>query len=453
MNRRDVPLIWILDDDKAIGWVLEQTLNQADFRVRYFSHPGEFLQEIQKQTPDLVFSDIRMPDMDGIEVLTQLSANYPDLPVIIMTAFPGIDPAANAFQKGAFEYLAKPFDIDHVVELARKATRGTSKVQEKKKSSEGKHRFIGQSPVMQQIFATIGRLSTTHVNVLITGETGTGKELVAQALHQYSPRRHKPMVAINIAAIPKELIESELFGHEKGAFTGAVERKPGRFEQAHEGTLFLDEIGDMPMEVQTRLLRVLANGEFYRVGGTIPIRTNTRILAATHQNLADRVKEGSFREDLYHRLNVINLHCPPLRDRQEDIPDLAEFFFESQATPLHKSALRLRSDTLDILQHYHWPGNVRELENLCQKLSVMVTGEQVTPGDLPENIILAAQSLKEKKRSESSEQKFVKVTTEWIAELLKKKSNAIYQTLNRIVETTAIKESLDYHQGHKQKAA
>ncbi|MDR2506658.1 MAG: nitrogen regulation protein NR(I) [Candidatus Accumulibacter sp.] len=377
--------IWIVDDDKSIRWVLEKTLAREKMQFKSFSSASDALSQLELgiEPPQVLVSDIRMPGESGIDLLKRCKVLFPSLPVIIMTAYSDLDSAVTAFQGGAFEYLPKPFDVDQALDLIRRAAneslRQTGAASETGSLSE----IIGQAPAMQEVFRIIGRLSQSNATVMITGESGSGKELVARAVHRHSPRSDKPFIAINTAAIPKDLLESELFGHERGAFTGAVTQRQGRFEQAENGTLFLDEIGDMPPELQTRLLRVLSDGTYYRVGGHLPLRANVRILAATHQDLEIRVKEGLFREDLFHRLNVIRVRLPGLRERREDIPALARHFLQKSAKELGVESKRFSSTALKHLASLNFPGNVRQLENLCHRLTVMAPGQQIDLADLP----------------------------------------------------------------------
>jgi len=375
--------IWIIDDDRSIRWVFEKALARENLEFKSFGSAKEALTELEHSTPQVVVSDIRMPGGSGLDLLQNIKQRFPSLPVIIMTAYSDLDSAVAAFQGGAFEYLAKPFDVDHAVELIRRALDESRRGQEASEMIEGAQEILGQAPSMQEVFRAIGRLAQSHATVLINGESGTGKELVAHALHRHSPRRDKPFIAINTAAIPKDLLESELFGHERGAFTGAQAMRRGRFEQADGGTLFLDEIGDMPPDLQTRLLRVLSDGQFYRVGGHQPIKANVRVIAATHQNLEDRVKQGLFREDLFHRLNVIRLRLPSLRERREDIPLLAKHFLAKSAQELGVEGKKLSDNALKYLQSLDWTGNVRQLENVCHWLTVMAPGQNVDVADLP----------------------------------------------------------------------
>jgi len=376
--------VWVVDDDRSIRWVLQKALAKADMDVRVFNTADHALGALGREEPSVIITDIRMPGTQGLELLDRVNTEYPDLPVIIMTAHSDLDHAVSAYQHGAFDYLPKPFDIGEAVDLVRRACKSRSGEFEAETQAEQQApTIIGEAPSMQEVFRAIGRLSRSNITVLITGESGTGKELVAQALHRHSPRASKPFIALNTAAIPRDLLESELFGHEKGAFTGAQGLRRGRFEQADGGTLFLDEIGDMPAELQTRLLRVLANSEFYRVGGHVPIRGNVRIIAATHQDLEARVSQGLFREDLLHRLNVIRIHVPALRDRRMDIPELLRFFLSRAAAELHEEPKTPSPEVVDILSRLPWPGNVRQLQNTCRWLTVMAAGSDVHLEDLP----------------------------------------------------------------------
>ncbi|BAX58121.1 nitrogen regulation protein NR(I) [Burkholderia stabilis] len=382
--------IWIVDDDQSIRWVLEKALARDSFATKSFANVRDALAALDHETPQVLVSDIRMPGGSGLELLQAMHERLPGLPVIIMTAFSDLDSAVAAFQGGAFEYLAKPFDVDKAVELIRRAVeeslRGGAPQDERVAEAP---EMLGQAPAMQDMFRAIGRLSHSAATVLITGESGTGKELVARALHRHSPRANGPFIALNTAAIPKDLLESELFGHERGAFTGAQTTRQGRFEQAENGTLFLDEIGDMPFDLQTRLLRVLSDGQFYRVGGHNPLRANVRVIAATHQNLESRVRQGLFREDLYHRLNVIRLRLPPLRERSEDIALLTRHFLQKSARDLGVEPKRVSDDALAYLTSLAFPGNVRQLENLANWLTVMAPAQTVEIKDLPPDLVPA----------------------------------------------------------------
>lgn len=375
--------VWIIDDDRSIRWVFEKALGREGIHFQVFASASEAVEALKRETPVVVVSDIRMPGESGLDLLGQLKTRFPRLPVIIMTAHSDLESAVAAFQGGAFEYLPKPFDVDHAVELIRRAMDESIKQDIVEAPTEETPEILGQAPAMQEVFRAIGRLSQSAATVLITGESGSGKELVARALHRHSPRAGKAFVAINTAAIPKELLESELFGHERGSFTGAQNQRTGRFEQAEGGTLFLDEIGDMPAELQTRLLRVLSDGFFYRVGGHAPIKANVRVIAATHQALEDRVKANLFREDLFHRLNVIRLRLPALRERREDIPLLARHFLAKSARELGAEIKRLTDDAMRLLADFDYPGNVRQLENLCHWITVMAPGQSVGVADLP----------------------------------------------------------------------
>ncbi|HZX51426.1 nitrogen regulation protein NR(I) [Pseudomonas sp. XK-1] len=381
--------VWIVDDDRSIRWVLEKALQQEGMTTQSFDSADGVLSRLVRQQPDVIISDIRMPGASGLELLARIRELHPRLPVIIMTAHSDLDSAVASYQGGAFEYLPKPFDVDEAVSLVKRANQHAQEQQglaapvELARTPE----IIGEAPAMQEVFRAIGRLSHSNITVLINGESGTGKELVAHALHRHSPRAASPFIALNMAAIPKDLMESELFGHEKGAFTGAANLRRGRFEQADGGTLFLDEIGDMPADTQTRLLRVLADGEFYRVGGHTPVKVDVRIIAATHQNLETLVQAGKFREDLFHRLNVIRIHIPRLADRREDIPTLARHFLSRAALELAVEPKLLKNETEDYLQQLPWPGNVRQLENTCRWITVMASGREVHVDDLPPELL------------------------------------------------------------------
>ncbi len=381
----EAPAIWIVDDDETIRFVLDRALSRRGFAVRQFETVMGVVSALAGGTPRAIVTDIRLPDADGLGVVETLQRLEKEVPVIAMTAYSDLDQAVNAFQHGVFDYLPKPFDLDQVISVVERAVAEVASTTLEPQEPAG-NRLLGESPAMQEIFRTIGRLSRSDISVLITGETGSGKELVARALHHHSPRSGKPFVPINTAAIPSELLESELFGHERGAFTGAHLRRVGRFEEADGGTLFLDEIGDMPLSLQTRLLRVLAEGEFHRVGGRDLLKTDVRVIAATHQDLAANIELGSFREDLYHRINVIHINLPPLRERPEDIALLAEKFLARVAAEFDLEEKRLRPETLKLMEDYDWPGNVRQLLNVCRQLCVMAPGEQVLPEDLPPDL-------------------------------------------------------------------
>ncbi|MCY1256224.1 DNA-binding transcriptional regulator NtrC [compost metagenome] len=384
--------IWIVDDDQSIRWVLEKALARESLLSRSFTNVRDALAALEDDQPQVLISDIRMPGGSGLDLLQAIKARHPGLPVIVMTAYSDLDSAVAAFQGGAFEYLAKPFDVDKAVELIRRALEESLREEELDDRLVDAPEILGQAPAMQDVFRAIGRLSQSNVTVMITGESGTGKELVARALHKHSPRANGPFIALNTAAIPKDLLESELFGHERGAFTGAQTMRRGRFEQAEGGTLFLDEIGDMPFDLQTRLLRVLSDGNFYRVGGHNPLRANVRVIAATHQNLELRVKEGLFREDLFHRLNVIRLRLPPLRERPEDITLLARHFLQKSAKELGVEPKRMSDEALVYVSTLPFPGNVRQLENLCNWLTVMAPAQTIEVKDLPREMLEAGTS-------------------------------------------------------------
>lgn len=440
--------VWVIDDDRSIRWVLERALVQEGIQVTSFDTANGLLERLAMTAPDAIISDIRMPGIDGLKLLEAIAGAYPGLPVIIMTAFSDLDSAVSAYQGGAFEYLPKPFDVDEAVELVRRAvSHGRN---QELASDAGEFRpaqeIIGSAPAMQEVFRAIGRLSRSNITVLLTGESGTGKELVARALHRHSPRANKAFVALNTAAIPRELLESELFGHERGAFTGAQMQRRGRFEQADGGTLVLDEIGDMPAELQTRLLRVLAEGEFFRVGGHMPIRVDVRIIAATHQDLAQRVAEGQFREDLFHRLNVIRIHVPPLRERREDIPQLMRHFLESAAHELNIEPKMLRPDAEKYLAKLDWPGNVRQLENTCRWLTVMGSGNEIHVEDLPPE-------LRGKQVNTSTKDDWEAALSRWADQRLRSGESALLDTAVRRFERVMIESALRHARGRRQDAA
>ncbi len=440
--------IWVVDDDKSIRWVLEKALTKEGMSPRCFEDPTEVLAQLKNSHPDVIISDIRMQKMDGISLLEKLKQRVPDIPVIIMTAYSDLDRAVSAFREGAFEYLSKPFDVDEIIGLVNRALseRQQALTDTDVREPNGVSGIIGSAPAMQEVFRAIARLSSSDLTVLITGESGTGKELVARALHQHSPRGDKPFIALNTAAIPRELLESELFGHEKGAFTGAIARRAGHFEQADGGTLFLDEIGDMPADMQTRLLRVLADGEFYRVGGHAPVKVDVRIIAATHQDIEQRVKEGSFREDLLHRLNVIRVHVPPLRERPEDVTELLKHFLSLAATELQAEAKILLPETEKFLLHAEWPGNVRQLENFCRWVTVMASGRDIHVDDLPPELRGASDS--EKSFSDWEAGLF-----SWInANISNGETDLLKEALPRF-EQVMIEAALQHTRGKRQEAA
>jgi two-component system nitrogen regulation response regulator GlnG len=445
------PLVWIIDDDRSIRWVLEKALQKANYDIVSFESAEGVLERLNVEQPDAVISDIRMPGVDGLELLSNVHKSHPDVPVIIMTAHSDLDSAVTSYQSGAFEYLPKPFDLEDAVALTKRAIAHSQ--EQKARSNPSKNEdtiesteIIGEAPAMQEVFRAIGRLSQSNITVLINGESGTGKELVAKALHQHSPRANHSFIALNMAAIPKDLIESELFGHEKGSFTGAGGQRTGRFEQANGGTLFLDEIGDMPADTQTRLLRVLADGEFYRVGGATPVKVDVRIIAATHQNLEKLVSAGSFREDLFHRLNVIRVHLPKLSDRREDIPKLMHHFLKKAADELAVEPKQLRPETEEYLSVIPWPGNVRQLENTCRWLTVMASGRDIHVSDLPpelldqENIIPTGSTWQEALRK-------------WADQELKKGKQAILDTAIPEFEKIMIDTALSHTGGRRRDAS
>lgn len=439
--------VWVIDDDRSIRWVLEKALQKAGIMVETFSDAESVLPALDRERPDAIVSDIRMPGMDGIALLEQIQANWPDLPVIIMTAHSDLDSAVSAYHSGAFEYLPKPFDVTEAVEQVQRACRLSREAQAQQQPQDSaNHEIIGEAPAMQEVFRAIGRLARSNITVLINGESGTGKELVAHALHKHSPRAKGPFIALNMAAIPHELLESELFGHEKGAFTGAQGRRQGRFEQANGGTLFLDEIGDMPAELQTRLLRVLADGEFYRVGGHEAVRVDVRIIAATHQNLEALVGEGRFREDLFHRLNVIRVQLPSLRERREDIPLLMEFFLQRAASELAVEAKLLLPETAEKLREFDWPGNVRQLENTARWLTVMGSGREIHPDDLPPE-------LHAPQPGRSGRGDWRESLRAWARQSLAEGREGLLEEATPGFETTMIETALEFTGGRKQDAA
>ncbi len=462
--------IWVIDDDRAMRWVLEKTFKEEGFDVSSFEEAQSALDLLSTNQPDVILTDIRMPGMDGLNFLSKVKMSYPDLPVIIMTAHSDLESAVSSYQTGAFEYLPKPFDIDEALALVQRAILHVTKLQQQESGKTSialpSTEIIGESPAMQEVFRAIGRLSQSHITVLINGESGTGKELVAHALHRHSPRSSKPFIALNMAAIPKDLIETELFGHEKGAFTGANTQRQGRFEQANGGTLFLDEIGDMPFETQTRLLRVLADGEFYRVGGHIPVKVNVRIVAATHQDLEKLVQAGKFREDLYHRLNVIRIHIPKLAHRSEDIPKLCQHFLARAAKELSVSPKILKPETLDYLKQLPWPGNIRQLENTCRWLTVMITGREVYPDDLPTELkqlriedkavnpsTISDPSNVQHKAERITPYSWDELLEQWALEKLQNGEMKILDIATPMFERTLIEAALHQTKGRKRHAA
>ncbi len=450
MKNPDV--VWIVDDDKSIRWVLEKALQKASISTKSFPNAQSLLDALTFELPEALITDIRMPNMDGFELLKEVQFNYPDLPVIVMTAHSDLDSAVSAFHGGAFEYLPKPFDINEVVEVAQRAClqskQRSSSISNKAELIEDTPEIIGEAPAMQEVFRAIGRLARSHITVLINGESGTGKELVAKALHRHSPRSQKPFIALNMAAIPKDLMESELFGHEKGSFTGAHTRRAGRFEQANEGTLFLDEIGDMPADLQTRLLRVLSDNEFFPIGAHTSVRVNVRIIAATHQNIEDLVEKGLFREDLFHRLNVIRIHIPPLRDRKQDIKILMRHFLNQAALELNSEVKILKPETEVYLSALPWPGNVRQLENICRWLTVMASGREIHLEDLPPEL-----NIIEKKNADSQNADWETLLIMTVKQMLLMGESDVAKKIIPDVESVLIKTALQYTSGKRNEAA
>ena len=450
MNSPDT--VWIVDDDKSIRWVLEKALQKASIKTKSFPEAQVLLDALNLETPDALITDIRMPGINGLELLDKVQHSQPNLPVVVMTAHSDLDSAVSAFHGGAFEYLPKPFDINEVVDVVQRAC-----LQKKQKSAPKQNELedrketpeiIGEAPAMQEVFRAIGRLARSNISVLINGESGTGKELVAKALHRHSPRTKKPFIALNMAAIPKDLMESELFGHEKGSFTGAHSKRAGRFEQANGGTLFLDEIGDMPAELQTRLLRVLSDNEFYPIGAHTSIKVDVRIIAATHQNLENLVEKGLFRADLFHRLNVIRIHIPPLRERRQDIPILMHHFLDAAAVELNSEVKVLNPDTEAFVSSLSWPGNVRQLENICRWLTVMASGKEIHMEDLPPEL-----NESEKKGSITDAENWELLLGNEIKKLLLTGENEVAKTIIPAVESILIKTALQHTSGKRNEAA
>ncbi len=446
---------WIVDDDKSIRWVLEKALQKSSIQTRSFAEASVLLTALKSEKPDVLITDIRMPGMDGLELLQSIQTQFPDLPVIVMTAHSDLESAVSAFHGGAFEYLPKPFDVNEVVEIVQRACSHSRQTVNREESPaqdiiEETPEIIGEAPAMQEVFRAIGRLARSHITVLINGESGTGKELVAKALHRHSPRAKQPFIALNMAAIPKDLMESELFGHEKGAFTGAQARRTGRFEQANNGTLFLDEIGDMPAELQTRLLRVLADNEFYPVGAHAPIKVDVRIIAATHQNLETLVAEGRFREDLFHRLNVIRIHIPPLRERSQDIGLLMRHFLYQSAKELNTEIKILKPETESFLSSLEWPGNVRQLENICRWLTVMAAGREIHMEDLPPELTQSGQKTADPGNEQNN---WESVYEHWVSRQLAAGQQDIAKHSIPVVESILISTALKHTHGKKHEAA
>ena len=438
--------VWLVDDDASIRWVLERALKNAGMLPRLFEAAETAMATLNSETPDVLMTDIRMSGKSGLELLRNVHERHPDLPVIVMTAHSDLGSAVSAYEGGAFEYLPKPFDVDHAIELVRRAAQTSERPAATGGLAPQMAELLGKAPAMQQVFRAIGRLSRSSVSVLVTGESGTGKELVARALHEHSPRANKPFIALNTSAIPSELLESELFGHERGSFTGADAMRRGRFEQADGGTLFLDEIGDMNLPLQTRLLRVLAEGEFYRVGGQTPIKVDVRVLAATHQNLEDRVAKGQFREDLYHRLNVIRIELPPLRNRREDVPMLLSHYLATAAKELGVDTKTLAADAGELLATYAWPGNVRELVNLCRRLTVLAPGSEVHVDDLPAEITSAGPSA-------TPADDWISGLAGWADKAAVSGGRPLLDEALPQFERTLIRVALKHTQGHRQAAA
>ncbi len=437
--------VWIVDDDASIRWVLKKACEQSEIEAEVFQDGNQIEDRLLDTQPDAIITDIRMPGIDGLELLNRIRDRAPDLPVIVMTAHTDLGSALASYQGGAFEYLPKPFDVDDAITTIRRAMAFREQQVHDDDDSPPPAEIVGEAPAMQEVFRAVGRLANSHINVLIWGESGTGKELVAQALHRHSPRSNKPFIAINTAAIPAQLLESELFGHEKGAFTGAIKQHSGRFEQAHEGTLFLDEIGDMPSELQTRLLRVLSDEQFYRVGGREQIQVDVRIVAATNQDLVKRVAEGRFREDLFHRLNVIHIALPPLRDRVQDIPLLAEHFLEKTAGELDVERKRLTPDAINALCHFQWPGNVRQLENVCRWITVMASGQIVNHDQLPVEIRAVT--------FDDEEDSWQRQLRKLADQKLRRNETNLVTDLGRSFERTLLAAAIEHTGGHKQEAA
>jgi len=439
--------VWIVDDDQSVRWVLEKALNQADIETRTFERAEHLLEAIDESAPDVLLTDVRMPGMSGLALLERLRTTRPDLPIIVITAHSDLENAVAAYKGGAFEYLPKPFDIDEAVELVHKAARSAGVERaDTSVAPDTMASMIGQAPAMQEVFRSIGRLAGSSMTVLITGESGTGKELVARALHEHSPRVNKTFVALNTSAIASELLESELFGHEKGSFTGADSRRIGRFEQADGGTLFLDEIGDMSPALQTRLLRVLAESEFYRVGGQVPIKVDVRVIAATNQDLARAVKESRFREDLFHRLNVIRINTPPLRQRREDIPILLSHYLAEAADEIGTPAKAIDAEALDALQSYSWPGNVRQLVNASRRLTVTAPGGVITAQDIPDD-------LGGRGSPRNSSKEWTRTLAAWAETQIRNSDAPLLDAALPEFEKTLIGIAMSQTKGHRQEAA
>ena len=434
--------IWVVDDDESIRWVLEKGLSENGIEVETFDSANKVIKKLETENPSLILTDIKMPGKSGIDLLDEVKELRPEIPIIIMTAHSDLESAVESYEHGAWEYLPKPFDIEEAVSMVQRATaKDNSKIDE---TSESKAEIIGEAPAMQEVFRAIGKLTNSSSTVLLSGQSGTGKELVAKALYQHSPRKENSFIALNMADIPKDLLEAELFGHEKGAFTGADEKRIGRFEQANDGTLFLDEIGDMPLETQTRLLRVLSNGEFYRVGGREPIKVDVRIITATNQNLEELVKSGEFREDLFHRLNVIKLSLPKLNERKEDIPDLVKHFFQKSSEELKEEKKYLSEEVENYFKTLSWPGNVRQLENTCRWLTVMSPSKEVKLEDLPDEL---------KIENAKEENNWKIVLQSWSENYLENGNKNLLEEVGPEFERTLISVALNKTKGKKKEAA
>ena len=434
--------IWVVDDDESIRWVLERGLSENGIEVETFDSANKVIKKLETENPSLILTDIKMPGKSGIDLLDEVKELRPEIPIIIMTAHSDLKSAVESYEHGAWEYLPKPFDIEEAVSMVQRAT--TKDNTEIEETDESQAEIIGEAPAMQEVFRAIGKLSNSNSTVLLMGQSGTGKELVAKALFQHSPRKENAFIALNMADIPKDLLEAELFGHEKGAFTGADEKRLGRFEQANNGTLFLDEIGDMPLETQTRLLRVLSNGEFYRVGGRQPIKVDVRIITATHQNLEELVKSGDFREDLFHRLNVIKLSLPKLNERKEDIPELAKHFFTKSSEELKEEKKFLSEEVENYFKTLSWPGNVRQLENACRWLTVMSPSKEVKLEDLPDELKL---------ENAEEENNWKVVLRSWSENYLENGNKNLLEEVGPEFERTLIKVALNKTRGKKKEAA
>lgn len=449
--------VWVVDDDKSIRWVIEKALHKNAISTQSFATGDALIDALKHETPDVLLSDILMPGLDGLQLLEKVQLSHPELPIIIMTAHSDLESAVSAFHGGAFEYLPKPFDIKEMLAVIERACIHSQQSKLKTISpatdNEATPEIIGAAPAMQEVFRAIGRLARAHITVLINGQSGTGKELVAKALHRHSPRNKEPFIALNMAAIPKDLMESELFGHEKGAFTGANTRRIGRFEQANNGTLFLDEIGDMPAELQTRLLRVLADSEFYPIGAHTPTKVNVRIIAATHQNLESLVEKGLFREDLLHRLNVIRIHIPPLHERSQDIPLLMQYFLSAAAQELDSEIKLLTAETEAYLCTLPWPGNVRQLENTCRWITVMASGREVHLNDLPPELQAEYKSSSTGERLTEAEDNWELSLKKAIEESIQRGEQDIAKFIIPLTESILIKSALQHTHGHRHEAA